>query len=384
MFQPIDVRQHSKLLLVVALGIFLIGAVGAFFKPKYDWDMMAYIGMIQERSYSTPEEIRAATYGIVRKAVPPQVFEELKYQNERRKIAYEDPVSFVETLSFYRVRVAYWGLGYLLTKTGIHDVVAFRIIGSFFYFATCVTVLLHLVHLFPNRFVVLVLSVLVALYPPLLHLSRVIVPDMMAIFGLVLGISFLLREKLIAGALVLMMTVFVRTDLGVLCVLLIVPVLLVGAGPITKRVSAVMLLILSIPIVLWLNSSFDHPGWAKLFNSWFVETLFYPVSTEEVSVNPRDYIGTLLVGVTELFQRISLWVATVLSVLILYEVYKKGTFREPILVWFGAIIAYLPARLVLWPEILERYVTFYPIVLFFILACLYRIDLDKKEKNLAS
>lgn len=383
MIQSLDSRQHSRLLLIIALGIFLLSAIGIFFKPKYDWDMMAYVGLVKEQSYSTPSDIQTATYETVREMVPDQTFEDLKYLNERRKVAFEDPVSFVETLSFYRVRVGYWGLGYLLAKTGINEVVAFRLIGVLFYFAICVVILSHLVRFVPNRFAVLVLSILVAFYPPLMNLGRVVVPEIVTILGLVLGFSLVLREKLIAGAIILLATVFARTDVGVLCVFLMVPVFLVGAGSVTKRISAVVILALAIPTALWLNATFDYPGWSKLFTTSWVETLFYPVSASEVSVSPGDYIRALLFGIATLFQRTSLWLAAVLGVVISHEIYKRGTYREPMLMWFGALIAFLPARVVLYPLVLERYVTFYPILLFLLLVCLYQAKPEEMRENSA-
>jgi hypothetical protein len=257
-------------IVVIALGVFLVAAVGIFLRPVYNWDMVGYIGLIKEQSHSAPTEIHATTYETVRSTVPDKSFEELKYWNERRKIAYEDPVSFVETLSFYRIRVGYWGVGYLLSKAGIDEIVAYRLIGSFFYFAVCAAVLWHLVSTVPNRLTVpnwlavLGLALLVAFYPPLLNLGRVMVPGTMVVFGVVLGFSLLIRQHLIAGALILLATVFVRTDLGIFCAFLAVPVLFVGAGPLSRRICASAILCLAIPTVLSLNSFFQHPGWSKL------------------------------------------------------------------------------------------------------------------------
>lgn len=363
--------QQSRLLLVLVLGIFLVGALGALYRPYFDWDMMAYVGIVKEQSHATPDEVHAAAYGTVEEVVSEKKFEELKYTNERRKIAYEDPVSFVETLSYYRVRVGYWGLGYLLSKTGLNEVQAFLLISAFFYFATCVVVLMHLDHFIPDRPIAVVLATFVALYPPVLDVARVVVPDMMTIFGLVLGFSLLLRGFLVAGALALLASVFVRTDAGVLCVFLILPVLLVGAGPLARRILAAAILALAVPAVLWLNAAYDYPGWAKLFTTAWVQTLYYPVSAEGITVDPRDYLKALASGLAMLFQRYSIWLAGVLAVLIVFTAYRRGSFREPLLLWFGALIAYLPVRFMLAPLVIERYVTFYPILLLMVLVCLY-------------
>lgn len=370
--EPADKPAKMNIALVaLALVIFAVGALGAFSKPKYDWDLVAYVGLVNEQRYDTAAEIHATTYETVRAAVPDDVFEVLNTKNERRETAFADPVSFEESLSFYRIRVGYWGLGSLLAKLGLDEVTAYQLIAVVFYFAVCAVVLWHLAAVLPSQSAVLILSVLVALYPPLLNLARSFVPDSMALVGVVLGFSLLLRHYLLTGAVILFAMVFVRTDLGILCAFLAVPVFFVGEGPRSRRLCAAAILCAAVPTVLMINAAFGHVGWAKLITTWFFGTLYYPVSAEAVTVDLWEYAKIVLKEASGVFQVVSLWVTLVLSIVILRELDKRGTFKEPLLLWLGALIAYLPTRFVLWPLLLERYVILFPILFLLVLVGIY-------------
>ena len=64
--EPADRPATMKIgLVVLALVIFAVGALGAFAKPKYDWDLVAYVGLIKEQRHDTAAEIHATTYETV-------------------------------------------------------------------------------------------------------------------------------------------------------------------------------------------------------------------------------------------------------------------------------------------------------------------------------
>lgn len=370
-FGTINSVPSRYLLIVLVLGIILTGSAAVFSNTKQNWDMLAYVGLIKEQSSINASEIHRTTYETVREVVSDEVFENLKSNNIKyRETAYEDPSSFVQQLAWYRVRVAYWGLGYLLSKAGIHEVTALRIIGAAFYFAFCTVVLLHLAYLFPDRTLPLLLSVVVALCPPLLQMGRLITPDMMASVGVALGFSLLIREKLILGALIMLATVFVRTDIAVFCALLITPVVLVGRGRLAKRIGSAIGLALAVPLVLLMNSAFDYPGWEKLFTHAFKELLSYPLATD-VSVSSKQYFSALLSNGLKFFQGNMIWLMMVLSIVFFCKLFNESRLRDPALVWLGAILAYLPVRTAVFPSPEDRFFVVFALLVFFLLAGLY-------------
>ena len=375
-FGTINSAPSRYLLIVLVLGVFLTGSAAVFSNTKQNWDMLAYVGLIKEQSSIDASEIHRTTYETVREVVSDGVFEDLKSSNIKyRETAYEDPSSFVQQLAWYRVRVAYWGLGYLLSKAGIHEVTALRIIGAAFYFALCTVVLLHLAYLFPDRTLPLLLSVVVALCPPLLQMGRLITPDMMASVGVALGFSLLIREKLILGALIMLATVFVRTDIAVFCALLITPVVLVGKGRLARRIGSAIGLALAVPLVLLMNSAFDYPGWEKLFTHAFLgkELLSYPLDTD-VSVSSKEYFSVLLSKKPMLLfiKGNMIWLMMVLSIVLFCKLFNESRLRDPALVWLGTILANLPVRMALYPNPGDRLYVIFALLVFFLLAGLYQ------------
>jgi len=381
-FSNINSAPSRYLLIVLVLGVFLTGSAAVFSRTIYNWDMLGYVGLIKQQTFIDASEIHRTTYETVREVVSDQDFEELisgvgskelisGVGSKYRQTAYEDPSSFVQQLAWYRGRVAYWGLGYLLSKAGIHEVTALRIIGAAFYFALCTVVLFHLTYLFPDQTLPLLLSVVVAIYPPLLQMGTVMNPDMMASVGVALGFSLLLREKLILGTLIMVATVFVRTDIVVFCALLITPVVLVGRGPLARRIGSAIGLALAVPLVLLINSAFDYPGWEKLFTTSFVEILSYPLATD-VSVSLEEYFRVLLSIGLRLLIGHPIWLIMVLSIVFFCKVFNDSRLHDPALVWLGAILTYLPVRMILYPSPADRFFIVHALLVFFLLAGLFQ------------
>jgi len=218
-----------------------------------------------------------------------------------------------------------------------------------------------------HRALPLMMSVLVALFPTLIGTGRLVTPDIMSVFGLVLGFSLLVRQRLVLGALALLATVFVRTDAGVFAVLLTLPVLLTGDQPLRRRATAAAMLLLAIPIVLALNSIFEYPGWVKLLANVTHGYLLYPL-TADVSFVPAEYFKALFTHGIRAFLNHSLWITMIFFVILACKTIKESDYYDPILLWYGTILIFIPIRIALGIIIQERYFVFIPVLMFLLWA----------------
>ena len=109
--------------MLLALAVFALGTAAIYLQPKYNWDMMAYIGLMHESAgAANAVEIHERTYGAVREAVSKKDFDFLITSHEGyRQNTYADPESFAQQLDWYAIRVAYWGLAQFLTELGLHE-----------------------------------------------------------------------------------------------------------------------------------------------------------------------------------------------------------------------------------------------------------------------
>ncbi len=354
--------------ILLALAVFALGTAAIYLQPKYNWDMMAYIGLMHESAgAANAVEIHERTYGAVREAVSKKDFDFLITSHEGyRQNTYADPESFAQQLDWYAIRVAYWGLAQFLTELGLHETEALRLLSAVSYLVICLTVLSHLAHLYPRRALPLLMSLMVALFPALISTGRLVTPDLMSACGIILGFSLLLRERLILGALVLLATVFVRTDAGVFAIALTVPVLLASSQPLARRAIATGLLLMSAPLVLGLNAAFDYPGWSKLITVASGQKLFYPLTDEVAPITPIAYLKMLASTSIRGFIIPSLWMTAIFLLIIGRKVIRDFRYLDPVVLWCAAILVFIPTRVALGIVVQERYFVFLPIVMFLI------------------
>ena len=107
---------------IYLLSLAIVAAVLIFFvsrKPLYNWDMIAYIGVVEEYSHNDLEHVHKATYEAVRRQVPADVYDGLTASIEDRRECLMDATAFGNQLSFFRTKPLYTFLVFLFHKGGV-------------------------------------------------------------------------------------------------------------------------------------------------------------------------------------------------------------------------------------------------------------------------
>lgn len=300
----------SAVLLAAGVGLLLDLAD----RPRiFNWDLVAYTGLVHELEVALegiPPARRAAevhrrTYEDLEAELPANVYERLtahpRYRDHRawewgRQVT-RDPDAFSAALRFYRGRVGFTGLVFLVHRAGVPTVRAVRVACLAGYVAVVVLLWAWIGSRFhtsrrPWQGPLAGLSVAMAtgLAAPLADVARLWTPDLAGAFFLLAGLRALLVRTGAVPALVLFLAaVLVRPDHALtLAIVLAAAALTPGLVRRTRR-PIVAAAAVGFPLLyLALGAWSGHPGWTALFHFTFVEER---VDLSGASVGWADYLG---------------------------------------------------------------------------------------------
>lgn len=110
------VRWLTWLLLV---GCVLFLAIRSAGNARWDWDVLAYAGCVEELKGATPAEVHHAAYAQLGEYAPPEANDDLRHRIEYRRRLENDPEAFAAQLPFYRGRVLPIALLAALDRVGV-------------------------------------------------------------------------------------------------------------------------------------------------------------------------------------------------------------------------------------------------------------------------
>ncbi len=208
---------------VGVFAIFLaLHAFNAWKNPFHNWDMLGYIAVVNSYESDDIGAIHAWTYETVRASVTAETYRQLTHsldpsvhklgsEGYREQMA-SDPGLFATMLPFYSIRPGYTGLLYLLSKAGVPltaagylcSIAAMLLMGFVF--------LRWLVHYVPVWLGGLV-SILAMNVFSMTPYARVYTPDMLSAAVILMSLYlWFMRSKFHGGALLMLASVFIRTD----------------------------------------------------------------------------------------------------------------------------------------------------------------------------
>jgi hypothetical protein len=261
----------SRLLVGAYLIASIIALLSGIFRPDYNWDLIPYVAAATEHATDSPAVMHAALHreleqrsGTFLLAKPPPGLD-----NPFRALMRNDPAAFHEHLDFYRVRVIYIGLIRLLAATGMSPVFATHFISALS-IALSIQILLLIGRRrlsTSSRFILLP----IALGLGMLETARLSTPDGLACLVTLTAVYLLLAGNR-ALYLLLPMMVAIRTDL-LLLVVLFAGAMYMGRDERFRPAPIILSLLLSITLLLFLESYFAYPGWKALFYFTFVDRM---------------------------------------------------------------------------------------------------------------
>jgi len=274
-------KPASLLLFLVCLGLALYSA-----SPKYNWDMIPYIGVMYSYDIDDSILLHKKTYNTIKSGVPGHVYDVLSSRGDYRLKIARNPKYFKEQLPFYSVKPAYPSLLYVLNKAGIQPVIASTLISKISFVGIAILIFIWTSKYLP-KVAASVLTSSVIFLPNILDLAALSTPDSMSAFFILLCFYLLIETKYIGKALIILpISILIRPD----SLILVIPVTLYFLTFQTEyRLKAIISLVLTIGLYTIVTAFSGNYGWSTLFYHGFVGLLLQP-STFESTLGFDEYL----------------------------------------------------------------------------------------------
>src|SRR5579863_460762 len=219
-------RSRVQRFLLIFLYLVLIGSISLhlYKNPVYNMDLVGYMGNALLIEDSNLVRVHATVYSELSRRVPQPALEHLlghdpgapEDQNNSRQLRAKDPYRFGEFLLFYAIRPLYNRVLLLLSKTGLGLVRAtvFTSAASFFFLAV---LLMAWMQKYVRLPIAIAMASLVMICPPVMSVGRETTSDALASLAAFAALYLIFETKsLLAGLIVLLACLYIRTDFVVL------------------------------------------------------------------------------------------------------------------------------------------------------------------------
>jgi hypothetical protein len=283
----------------LALGTF---AIHLYRAPIYSMDSVHYMGNALLMEDTDIARVHARVYSELKRSVPKSALEDLlgnrpgapADQNRSRQERAASPGPFAEFLPLFAIRPLYNQTLWLVSKTGLGLVRSGILISVAAYFGLGLLLFLWIREYAPAGFGA-AFSLLLMISPPLVSLGRETTSDALATL-VAFAALYLISEKqrLLPGLVLLVASIYFRTDFVVLAGLTILACWSKGNLDIWK---AAVLGCLALGSVLAINHYSGDYGFKLLYYRNFISV---PVAPGEMvlSFSLRDYISSFRSGIT--------------------------------------------------------------------------------------
>jgi hypothetical protein len=278
----------SPILLTFYAIISLLVLVTALFEPSYNWDIIPYIASAKALETDDTIAIHSFAYSEVEKSNAIQVLSlSIPHQDSvYRSLMRNDCISFSHTLLFYRIRVVYIGLIYLLYKIGMNIVFATHFISAVAIFCT-IWALYFICRkrvLKPFQYAIIPIALAFGMD----EAAKLSTPDALLLLVVLIAVYYFLESNIFI-LIALPVLVAIRTDMIILAILFSVILLWLG---ITKKTLVFISLAFSIGIYLFLNWYYQYPGWKAVFCFSLIDNMTYA----DYPLSLSKYLRTLIFG----------------------------------------------------------------------------------------
>lgn len=263
----IAVRNAGWLGAALLVGFTLTVAAAAILFPLVQWDMIAYVATILEKTISDPQLLHEQVYKTVQGAVTHGEFIVLTEDRPYRAVQYSDPAAFYSMLGFYRVKWLYIEAISAMSQV-LPPVSAIRAVSAISAAGIGLTMLAWLAA--AGRLAWAPLAVAVLMVTGYGYVSRLATPDAFASLFFFIGVVAYLRRFEPLVALGLFCAFLARPDhLAFLGIFMVMTLYMrpISLGAIVAFVAAA---VAYVP----LTAGADHPGW--WVQLWFTDIEYVP------------------------------------------------------------------------------------------------------------
>jgi hypothetical protein len=281
-----------------ALIVLFVGA-SAFQHPNYNWDLIGYTASILELDGKPPQAIHEATFEALRRALPVDRFRELTTSDGYRREVFEHPDSLVQQIPFYTNKPGYLLALSAMRFAGLSIPRAAVLTSIASYCLICALIWIWTARAIRSRLMSFGLATLLALSPPVALAAGLSTPDALSSALVLAGLYFVLERRLVAiGLATLFVSLFVRTDNLIICLLLC------GFLAIAHRSAGTVVRLAAFGIacggvVMSINQLTHNYGWQTLVYHTFIAPLSSPAEVKPI-LSRASYGRVLISGFSSL------------------------------------------------------------------------------------
>ena len=154
-----------------------------FNKRTYDWDIAGYLGCIHTWEFpNSPEKVRNVSFSEIKKDASQKEFREITgfspVENTRQIFA-TNTQAFTEQLPYYKIKIGYNSLIFVLYKIWFSAPIAVFLVSAFSYFLSGLILFFLIKFIFPNNYFFASIGTIgILLLPPIISMARTATPDM--------------------------------------------------------------------------------------------------------------------------------------------------------------------------------------------------------------
>jgi len=259
-------------------------ALLAYFTPYYDWDLVAYVGSAIALHEKDSRAIQAGAYAALRRELPADDYTEIVSGSEFRRDVARNADHFRQQLPFYQIRPLYLWIIAALHAGGLGFVAGTRILSSAAMLAIGV-LLFFWMRRYTADALAQVATPLLLVTPVIFTSARTGSPDALSALLVLIGVYEVSeRNRMVYGAVFLLVSLLLRTDNAIFVVLLFLSLALARTAA-KSRTFAIGACVLAIATVLTVNHTQHSYSWSVLLRN-----------TESPIVNPAETPATITAG----------------------------------------------------------------------------------------
>ncbi|NDK08395.1 hypothetical protein EOM39_04070 [Candidatus Gracilibacteria bacterium] len=338
----------------------------------YEWDIIPYIGIVLNVDNSNLNYVHKNTYDLIKEGVSSERYNILVNANEYRQKVHSDKEVFNNQFPFFSIKFLYTSTIYLFNKfIGFSIINSFKILSILSYILISTIVLLLYKDKIKKDPYIMILLIPVVLSSFLILGSRITTPDMFSTLLLFFSYYLIINKKYIfIGLFVIVISLGIRTDnIIYLSVLLVYLRFFVEKDYKIDNKIFIGTLILGLLTYKLINSVYLNYGYIKLFHHSFLGQIYDPENTSVV-FSFSDYfktVASMIGGIlgfkgNSTFSLLSTYLTITLYLLYSGIRYGKGIKKFKI-GFIGVITIALFLKLLLFPNIQERYFIFFYLII---------------------
>jgi hypothetical protein len=349
--------KNNFVAIILSLAVIAGVSAAGVERPVYNWDLLAYMGLIADSPNATDGQVHGAVYDEARRKMPPANFAELTDPNPNnvRADVYRNPQFFREQLGWYRQRPLFTLIGYAFHSAGLPLLRSVQVAAGLGFLGLNLMFLTWAVkYLSANVGGALSCLVCLNFWP----VARLGTPDTMFAFSLLLAIYLLIEGcKPILCCCMLAASILVRSDGALLALgILFYAAFLADSERRLRLWIATLFAVLFVAEAFMISRFSGHYGWTALMYHSFFGGLADPVHFRQ-TLSLKAYLKLLAAGLSSI-PNSGVLAYIITFVVAWYAVVSRSLPRQRrfYLGLLACVSAGLAVRYLIFPSVTERHI----------------------------